>query len=216
MLGGLEPCVFAYAILRNFLLTPIAAFRVWTLLWVEKITVCLSVSKAFTRESDDARADEMPSLRLRPSGVRNYITREGADRLRRRLMDLREERRILADHLENSNTPSARKRLELECQKLESILDLAIIAETPSDQEKVALGAWVRLRDEVGTEETYQIVGPDEAEPAEGRISSASPLARVLLTRRAGEKVHFQIPAGQRELTILSVHYGAPAGPEKR
>jgi transcription elongation factor GreB len=176
---------------------------------VEKIAVCLIVSKAFTRESDDANTDEISSLRLRPSGLRNYITREGANRLGQRLMELREERRILADQVGNPNTAPAQKRLELECQKLQSILDSAIIAEPPSDREKVALGAWVHLRDEEGSEETYQIVGADEAEPTEGRISSASPLARVLLTRRVGEKVHFQIQAVQRELTILNVHYGS-------
>jgi transcription elongation factor GreB len=167
------------------------------------------VSKAFTRESDDARGEEIPSLRLRPSSVRNYITTEGADRLRRRLLDLREERRLLANQVDNPNTPSAVKLLELECQKLQSILDSAAIAEPPLDQEKVALGAWVRLRDADGTEETYQIVGVEEADPDEGRISSASPLAQALLARQIGEKVRFQIPAGQCELTILSVRYGS-------
>ncbi len=173
------------------------------------MTVCWIVSKAFTRESDDARADEIPSIRFRLAGVRNYITKEGADRMRRRLLDLREERRILGGKAENSNTPPALMRLELECQKLQLILESAAIAEPPSDQEKVALGAWVRLRDGEGMEETFQIVGVEEANPEEGRISSASPLARALLNRRTGEKVHFQIPAGQRELTILSVRYGS-------
>jgi transcription elongation factor GreB len=168
------------------------------------------VSKAFTRESDDAGVDEIPSIPPRLSGARNYITREGADRLGRRLLDLREDRRVLADQLENPNTRPALKRLELECQKLQSSLDSAIIVEPPADREKIALGAWVRVQDEDGDEETYQIVGLDEADPAEGRISSASPLGRVLLTKRAGEKVHFQIPAGRRELTILSVRYGGP------
>lgn len=173
-----------------------------------EITVCLIVSKAFTRESDDARVDEIPSIRFRPASGRNYITKEGADRLRRRLLDLQKERRILGNQVENPNALATLKRLELECQKLQSILESAAIAEPPSDQEKVALGAWVRLRDEEGEEETYQIVGVQEADVEEGRISSASPLARALLNRRTGEKVHFQIPAGMRELTILSVRYG--------
>jgi len=172
------------------------------------MTVCLSVSKAFTRESDEAQAEEIPAIRFRPSGARNHITREGAERMRRRLMDLQEERRILGNQEKNPNTPPALKRLELECHKLQSILESAIIAEPPSDPEKVALGAWVRLRDGEGTEESYQIVGVEEADPEEGRISSGSPLARALLNRRTAEKVHFQMPAGQRELTILSVRYG--------
>jgi transcription elongation factor GreB len=177
---------------------------------VDKTAVSLLVSKAFTRESDDAGVDEILSIPPRLSGAKNYITREGADRLGQRLLDLREDRRLLADQVENPNTRPALKRLELECQKLQSALDSAIIVEPPADREKVALGAWVRVQDNDGDEETYQIVGVDEADPSQGRISSASPLARVLLTRRAGERVHFQIPAGQRELTILSVRYGGP------
>ena len=51
------------------------------------------------------------------------------------------------------------------------------------------------------------IVGVDEADPETGRISWISPLARVLLSRRAGDKVRFQSPAGVEELTILKVHY---------
>ena len=176
----------------------------------ELTTLCLGVSKAFTRESDDARADDVPSVRLRRSGVNNYITREGAERLRRRLIDLREERSALTHQVENPDTRSVLKRLEGECQKLQSILESAMIAEPPSDQGKIALGAWVRFRDEGGEEEYYQIVGADEANPGEGRISSVSPLGRVLLTRRTGEIVHFQTPAGRRELTILDVHYGSP------
>lgn len=172
----------------------------------------MSVSKAFTRESDDARAEEILPVRFRSSGARNYITREGADRLAQRLVQLQEERRVLADQVqkENADTHSALKRLELECLRLQSILDSAIIAEPPSDQSKIALGAWVQLRDAVGEEENYQIVGADEADPDEGRISSVSPLGRVLLTRRIGDVVHFQTPAGQRELTILNVRYGNP------
>lgn len=151
---------------------------------------------------------KFPPIQFRAAGARNYITKEGADRLGQRLLDLREERRILGNQVENPNTLAALKRLELECQKLQSILESAVIAEPPSDQEKIALGAWVRLQDRDGAEEIYQIVGIEEADPDEGRISSASPLARALLNRRAGEKVDFQIPAGKRELTILSVRYG--------
>ena len=100
-----------------------------------------------------------------------------------RLMDLREERRVLADQVGNPNTAPAQKRLELECQKLQAILDSAIIAEPPSDQEKVALGAWVHLRDEEGSEETHQTKpGADEgtAIPAERRNQFGNiPPARV-------------------------------------
>jgi len=82
-----------------------------------------------------------------------------------------------------------------------------VVAEPPADQKKVAFGASVTIRHEDGEEDEYLIVGVDEAEPEAGRISWISPLARVLLSRRAGDIVRFQSPAGVEELTILRVHY---------
>jgi transcription elongation factor GreB len=70
----------------------------------------------------------------------------------------------------------------------------AAITEPPSDREKVTLGAWVRLREGEGAEETYQIVGVEEADPGEGHISSASPLVRALLTGELVRKCIFKFP----------------------
>lgn len=168
------------------------------------------MSKAFTRESDDASADEIVPARPQVSaGVRNYITREGADRLRNRLEELLEQRRVLIDESskDSANAKAALRNLELAIQKLQSTLSSVIIAERPADQTVIAFGASVCIRDEHGEEETYQIVGLDEADPVNGRISSASPLAKAILTHRAGEKVRFLSPAGPQEMTILSVHY---------
>jgi len=168
------------------------------------------VSKAFTRESDDVPDDGIASVRPRSSaGAKNYITREGADRLRERLNQLLEEKRVLSSRGDEATPDSktALRRLESAIQKLQATLNSVIVAEPPADQEKVALGASVRVRDEDGEEETYQIVGIDEADPGQGRISSASPLAQALLARRAGEQVQFHSPGGSQELTILSVRY---------
>jgi len=162
------------------------------------------------RESDDDPDDGIASVRPRSSrGTKNYITREGADRLRKGLNELLEQKRVLAGRGDEADpdTKTALRRLESAIQKLESTLDSVVIADPPADPNKIAFGAIVRIRDTHGDEETYQLVGFDEADPGQGRISSASPLARALLSRRAGEKVQFQSPAGSQELTILSVHY---------
>jgi transcription elongation factor GreB len=106
-----------------------------------------------------------------------------------------------------TETKATIQQIESDVQRLQRTLESVIIAEPPVDKGKVALGASVLIRDRTGEEETYQIVGIDEAEPDEGRISSASPLARALLNGRAGDKVHFKSPAGEQELTILVVHY---------
>ena len=168
------------------------------------------MSKAFTRESDDESADEVGSVRRRsPGGAKNYITREGADRLRGRLKGLLEQKRVLAGQPgdSTSDAKAALRRLESDIQNLQLTLDSVVVPEPPADHERIAFGASVRVLDEEGNEEAYQLVGIDEADSGQGRISSASPLGRALLMRRAGEKVQFQSPGGTQELTILSVHY---------
>jgi transcription elongation factor GreB len=165
------------------------------------------VSKAFTRESDEAAPEEIRSVRpALPPGAKNYITREGADRLRHRLNELLEKRRSNTDPTLDP-TRRADPRTDSDIRKLESILDSVVIAETPADLDKIGLGASVVVRYSNGDEEAYQIVGVDEADPEHDRISWISPLAGALLNRKAGDTVHFLSPAGHQEMTILTVRY---------
>ena len=92
-------------------------------------------------------------------------------------------------------------------QRIERVLDSVMVAEPPTDPGKAGFGASVRFRDQHAEEETYQIVGQDEAEPSQGRISSISPLAQALMNSRAGDTVRFKSPAGNQEFTVLSVNY---------
>jgi transcription elongation factor GreB len=163
------------------------------------------VSKAFTRESDDRGEQEAGSLRAPLlHGMRNFITRKGAEGLRRRLDALLETRRASGA---NQVAGTDQWRVESDIRKLQAILDSAVIAEIPADQGKVAFGASVTIRHENGEQDEYQIVGVDEADPAAGRISWISPLARALLSREVGDKVPFKSPAGFEELAIVKVHY---------
>lgn len=166
------------------------------------------MSKAFTRESDDeSGAEELPSLRPQlPPGTRNYITREGAARLRQRLNELLEKKQALANEAGTASEADQRK-MESAIRRLQQTLDSVIVAEIPADQDKVAFGAVVMIRHGNGEEAAYHIVGVEEADPERGSISWISPLARALLSRRAGDKVRFRSPAGGEELTILTVRY---------
>ena len=156
------------------------------------------MSKAFTRESDDIEPEDIQSLRTQlPPGTRNYITSEGADQLRHHLNELLEARR---------SAKSPDQRFDSAIRKLESILGTVVVAEVPADHDKVAFGASIVVRDSNGDEETYRIVGVDEADPAHNRISWISPIARALLNHKAGDKILFRSPAGDQELTILKVH----------
>ena len=162
------------------------------------------MSRAFKRESDESGAEEMPAVRPQlPPGTRNYISREAADKLRHRLNELLETKRELA----GGSNGADERRLDASVRRLQATLESVVVADPPTDQKKVAFGASVTIRHEDGEEDEYLIIGVDEADPETGRISWISPLARVLLSRRAGDIVRFQSPAGVEELTIVKVHY---------
>ena len=172
--------------------------------------LCFGVSKAFTRESDEASGDEIAPLRPPvPPGVKRYITKEGADRLRQQANALLEEKRALVSEGDagSTDTTARVRRIDAAAQRIQQALDSVIVAEPPTDPGKVGFGASVQVRHQDGEEETYQIVGPEEAEPDQGRISSVSSLAQALMNSRAGDTVRFKSPAGDQQLTILTLHY---------
>jgi len=83
------------------------------------------------------------------------------------------------------------------------VIDPSTITET-----RVVFGATVRLLDlETDAEVTYQLVGEDEVDLKEGRISIKSPIARALLRKEAGDDALVQTPKGQREYEILQISY---------
>ena len=86
---------------------------------------------------------------------------------------------------------------------------LTVVDEPPARDGRVYFGAFVTLEDEEGQTVRYQIVGEDEADPAQKRISIDSPLAQALLRRRAGDEVLVQRPKGEIEYVVVDVAYEA-------
>jgi len=68
-------------------------------------------------------------------------------------------------------------------------------------------GATVDVEDEAGEKATWQIVGEDEADIKEGRISVSSPIARALIGKEVGESVDVQTPGGVKRYEIIDVRY---------
>jgi transcription elongation factor GreB len=162
------------------------------------------MSKAFTRESDDSGDNEITSVRPPlPPGTTNYITPEGAERLQQRLKALLEKKELLTNS--SNGTEADLRKLETGIRNLQQTLNSVVVAQTHSNPDKVAFGTTIRIRHQNGEEETYRIVGVEEAAPENGSISWLSPLARALLSRKVGDKVPFRSPAGVEELTVLSV-----------
>jgi transcription elongation factor GreB len=182
------------------------------------------MNKAFTREPDGDDEDEelSPSLKL-PPGSKNYITPAGHARLLAEQDQLiREERprmvEVVAwaasngDRSENGDYLYGKKRLreiDRRIRFLSKRLDNAQVVDPTAqgDNEQIFFGATVTLSFDGEPEQTFSIVGIDEADASRGRISWISPLARALIKSHAGDSVRFQTPAGAREIEILAVRY---------
>lgn len=120
------------------------------------------------------------------------------------------EARSFGDLSENSEYDEAKTeqgKLYSKIAELKALIDNAeVIEKGEIDHDAVALGSQVKLVDEdEKSEEDYHIVGSQEANPMEGRISDESPLGRALVGRKAGDTVTVEAPAGAMRFRILSV-----------
>jgi transcription elongation factor GreA len=152
------------------------------------------------------------------------LTVNGASQLRAELQELKSvqrpaiinaiaEARSHGDLSENAEYAAAKERqsfIEGRIAELEAKLSNAqIINPALLDADgRCVFGATVELEDmDSGEIVTYQIVGEDEADIKEGKISVSSPIARALIGKSAGDVAEVQAPGGVRELEILAVQY---------
>ncbi len=122
------------------------------------------------------------------------------------------EARSFGDLSENSEYDEAKTEQGKLYSKIAEVKDLIENAEIVDNLEHdmpkdtVTLGSIVRVRDKLDNfEETYEIVGSQEANPKAGRISDDSPLGHGLIGHRAGETVIVHAPAGDLEFEVLSI-----------
>jgi len=93
--------------------------------------------------------------------------------------------------------------LETRIQRLRQRLRSAVVVETEPTDDTFSFGRFAEVRDEnSGKVQTWTIVGPTEADRAQGKLSVESPVARALLGHTAGETVEVPTPRGARKLTI--------------
>ena len=124
--------------------------------------------------------------------------------------ELIKEARSFGDLSENSEYDEAKNeqgKLYSRIAQVEEILaNYVVIEEEETDGEYIRLGSTVTVLDkEFNEEETYKIVGSQEADPMNGAISEDSPFGKALLGRNAGEDVTVDAPAGPVEYKILKV-----------
>jgi transcription elongation factor GreB len=116
------------------------------------------------------------------------------------------------DRSENGDYIYGKKRLremDRRIRYLTKRLENAVVVDPAAQEntEQVFFGATVTIEGLEEREVTYQIVGIDEADASNGRISWIAPLARALMKAREGDAVRFESPAGLREIEILEIRY---------
>jgi transcription elongation factor GreB len=182
------------------------------------------MNKAFTKESDydDLGEPVAEPKDVLPPGTPNYVTPEGARRVREELRRLIEvEKPRLQSQAGRAGEPTgardkeaqstARRRLR-EVNALIPFLEnhvgrFQIVDPAGQSTDKVRFGARVTVMDEDGDERTYLICGVDEAEPAIGRVSWISPIAKTLIGHEVGDEVVLRLPRGEQTLEIVDIEY---------
>ena len=120
------------------------------------------------------------------------------------------EARSFGDLSENSEYDEAKNeqgKLYSRIAELENILaNYVVIEEHATDPNTVRLGSRITVKDVVtGDEETYQVVGSQEADPMNGKISEESPFGKALLGHKVGDKVMVEAPNGAIHYEIIKI-----------
>jgi transcription elongation factor GreA len=152
---------------------------------------------------------------------KNPITKQGLEKLRADLKHLKKverpkniraikEARSHGDISENAEYHAAKERqgfLEAKINELKAVISVSeviTVEDGPTDQ--VVFGRTVLLYNiQTDEEVTYQLLGPYESEPENGKISVKSPLGQGLIGRRVGDEVKVRTPRGIQEFEILEI-----------
>lgn len=174
-------------------------------------------------DDDDDEANGLPKPTV--GGV-NYISPLGLSRLQAERHHLHRVERprvvgevadaaAMGDRSENAEYIYGKRRLreiDRRMRFLQQRIDAAVVVapDRDIDRERVAFGALVTLQAEDGAVRRWQIVGEDEVDLNNGKISLYSPIGAGLIGKRLGDEVTIRTPAGPRDLVVLAITWPAP------
>ena len=150
------------------------------------------MSRAFVKESDGADGEELAELQVSPH--RNLVTAEGL----RQIEETVERLRVELSAGRAADDRAAVKRIQRDLRYWVERQRTAELVAPAVPGGKARFGSVVTLAKPGGGELEYRIVGEDEADPARGKISYVSPIARRLIGAAAGEAV--ELPGGAAEI----------------
>ena len=142
------------------------------------------MSRAFVREQDTDTSEDLPDRLV--SEHPNDVTAEGMAQIDAALAAAREAHAVGQAADDRSAIAGASREL----RDWSARRATARIVANPDDNGQIRFGSSVTILRDDGREQTFRIVGEDEADPSRGTISQASPLARALFGKSVGDVVH--------------------------
>ena len=148
----------------------------------------------------------------------SYISQEGLEKLKQELTELKtikrkevsarlEHAKSLGDLSENAEYQEAKEEqslIESQIAELEETVRNAVVIKKNHRTDIVSVGSTVQVKLD-GREETYTIVGSEEASPASGKISNESPLGKAFLGHKVGDTVEVKTPTGVTVCLIVEI-----------
>lgn len=158
------------------------------------------MSVAFTREEDlEAAAADLPDRPISPHP--NLVTSEGLEAIETALAEARAAYAAAQAKGDVSADRTAMARATRDLRYWSARRASAQLVHPPEDHDRVAFGCTVKIAREDGRIQSFRIVGEDEADPKEGRISYVSPLARALFGKEVGDTA--SVAGGEAEILAI-------------
>jgi transcription elongation factor GreB len=165
------------------------------------------MSRGFVKEDDlELAGTDLPERPVSPHA--NYVTPNGLKQLQQTVKTLESERAVYAQRKEDPNAQQKLAEIDRDLRYFFARLESVQLV-TPEQQPRhtVLFGARVTVEDEEGGQHQFHIVGEDEADIAQQKVSYVSPVAKALLGRKVGDSTTWQRPAGPLQLDILNIEY---------
>ena len=169
-----------------------------------------SMSRGFVKEDDQEEVPMVPPRADLPEGTPNYVTPNG-------LKELEAEKKELERELEDLDPSNEKERriasnhIHAKMELLEErIVSAQLIKPEEQPKDEVRFGAIVSLK--IGGSkkaEDYQIVGVDEADLKKKKMAFTSPIAKLLMGKKVGEKAVLKLANGDREFLVEGIRYGS-------
>ena len=155
------------------------------------------MSRGFIKEGDQEEIPMVPPRAYLPEGVPNYVTKEGLVALKEELKNLEAERVKAGDNYIMVNF------IDATIKQLVGRINSAVEVDLSKvSKDTVSFGAWVRYNGRV-----VRIVGVDEADVNKGLVSFVSPIAKMLIGKKAGDVIELKGTKGKERVEVEEVSF---------